>query len=171
MKTKTKSFAKIATGVAATFALGGTCLGQASDALIDKLVEKGILSVKEANDLREEADKGFNTAYSVKSGMPEWVTALKFNGDFRGRYDGVYQDDKNYGPKPAPAANAYAISDRTRFRYRLRFGAVANLSDNFEVGLRLGSGELSAAAPSLGANVFSANQTLGNDASRKLIFI
>src|ERR1043166_3052329 len=147
MKIKSKSLSKIAAGIAATFALGGTALAQSSDALIDKLVEKGILSVKEANDLREEADKGFNMAYSVKSGMPEWVTALKFNGDFRGRYDGVYQDDKNYGPKAPPAANAYASSDRTRFRYRLRFGAVASLSDNFEVGLRLGSGELNAAAP------------------------
>ena len=48
--------------------------------LLDKLVDKGILSVKEANELREEADKDFAKAYSVKSGMPDWVTALKLNG-------------------------------------------------------------------------------------------
>ena len=47
---------------------------QSSDALIDKLVEKGILSVKEANDLREETEKNFSQAYSVKSGMPEWIS-------------------------------------------------------------------------------------------------
>src|SRR5262245_22480859 len=63
---------------------------QSADALIDKLVEKGILSVKEANDLREEVDKNFTQATSAKSGMPEWVTAIKFSGDMRARYDGVY---------------------------------------------------------------------------------
>src|SRR3954468_9386773 len=66
---------------------------QSADALIDKLVEKGILTVKEANDLREESDKNFSQAYSVKSGMPDWVTALKFNGDFRGRYEGFFSDN------------------------------------------------------------------------------
>src|SRR4029077_3125212 len=65
---------------------------QSSDALIDKLVDKGILTVKEANELREEADKNFTTAYSVKSGMPDWVQALKFSGDFRGRFEGIYTD-------------------------------------------------------------------------------
>src|SRR5262245_19030586 len=65
---------------------------QSSDALLDKLVEKGILTVKEANDLKEEVDKNFTQATSAKSGMPEWVTALKFSGDVRARYDGIYSD-------------------------------------------------------------------------------
>jgi hypothetical protein len=81
--------------------------GQSSDALIDKLVEKGILTVKEANDLREEADKDFTRAYSVKSGMPDWVTALKLNGDFRGRFEGFSTDNE-------------AFVARNRWRYRLR---------------------------------------------------
>ena len=38
-------------------AAAGSLHAQSADALIDKLVEKGILSVKEANDLRNEADK------------------------------------------------------------------------------------------------------------------
>src|SRR5687768_12257185 len=83
---------KITGTVALTMAICGTASAQSSDALIDKLVEKGILSVKEANELREEADKGFTQAYSVKSGMPEWVSTLRFNGDFRARYDGIYSD-------------------------------------------------------------------------------
>src|SRR6266704_6258192 len=82
---------------------------QSADALIDKLVEKGILTVKEANELREESDKNFSQAYSVKSGMPDWVTALKFNGDFRGRYEGFYSENP-------------AFVDRSRLRYRVRFG-------------------------------------------------
>src|SRR5260370_32461163 len=85
------------------FATGA--FAQSSDSLIDKLVQKGILTVKEANDLKEEADKNFTQAYSVKSGMPEWVTALKFNGDFRGRYEENNSD------------NIYYVT-RDRFRYR-----------------------------------------------------
>lgn len=106
----------------------GTASAQSSDALIDKLVEKGILSVKEANDLREESDKGFQQSYSVKSGMPEWVNSLKFNGDLRLRYDGIYNDEPSF-------------VDRHRYRYRLRFGATAILHDHFEAGLRVISGE------------------------------
>src|SRR5438034_7415035 len=68
-----------------TFALNGHA--QSVDALLDKLVDKGILTQQEAKDLREESDKDFTKAYAAKSGMPEWVTALKFNGDFRGRFE------------------------------------------------------------------------------------
>src|SRR6187455_343937 len=71
---------------------------QSADALIDKLVDKGILSVKEANELREQADKNFNQAYSVKSGMPEWVSALKINGDLRGRYESFFSDSEYTTP-------------------------------------------------------------------------
>jgi hypothetical protein len=117
-----------AAGLLATLAFGSTALAQSSDAIIDKLVEKGILTTKEANELREEADKNFTTSYQVKSGMSDWVSALKFNGDLRGRFDGIYSD----GP---------AFVDRNRFRYRFRFGATAVLKDNFEVGLRLASAE------------------------------
>src|SRR4029450_66925 len=78
---------------------------QSADALLDKLVDKGILSVKEANELREEADAGVRKSYQVKSGMPDWVTALKINGDFRGRYE-MFESPND------------AFVDRNRFRYR-----------------------------------------------------
>src|SRR6185295_20026173 len=80
---------------------------QSVDALLDKLVDKGVLTVNEAKDLREETDKDFNRAYGAKSGMPEWVSALKFNGDMRGRYEGFF------GENPA-------FVERNRFRYRFR---------------------------------------------------
>src|SRR5882724_9996789 len=83
VKTKSALFAS----AAATLALSATCHAQSSDALIDKLVDKGILTTKEAQDLREEADKNFNTAIQAKTGMPDWVTSYKLSGDFRGRYD------------------------------------------------------------------------------------
>src|SRR5438477_5357219 len=136
---------------------------QSSDALLNKLVQKGILTEQEAKEMLDESKKESDKAAS-KSGLSSWVSSLKFSGDFRARYDGVYQDDSNSGP-------GTATEDRHRFRYRLRFGATADMSDHFEVGVRLGSGEVGSAAPSLGGSPYSANTTLNNDASRKFIFV
>ena len=133
---------------------------QSADALIDKLVEKGILNTREAQELRDESDKGFATAHAVKTGMPDWVSSLKMNGDFRGRFDGTYSD------------NVTSV-DRNRFRYRLRFGVTANIVDDFEVGFRLGSGDLDGAAAALGSGVdpISQNQSFQNNGSKKGIFL
>lgn len=136
---------------------GMNASAQSADALIDKLVEKGILTVKEATELREETDKNFATAYSAKSGMPEWVTALKFNGDLRGRYDGIFFDND------APV-------DRHRYRYRLRFGATVTMFDNMEVGLRLSSAE-PASGGGNGGDPISGNATFQDNASRKFIYL
>ena len=90
---------------------------QSSDALLNKLVQKGILTEQEAKEMLDESKKESDKAAS-KSGLSSWVSSLKFSGDFRARYDGVYQDDSNSGP-------GTATQDRHRFRYRLRFGATA----------------------------------------------
>ena len=139
-----------------TMAASTRAFGQSADALIDKLVDKGILSVNEANELREESDKGFNSAYSIKSGMPEWVNALKFYGDLRGRYESITVDSLD-------------LSDRNRFRYRLRFGAVAVLKNDFEVGLRLTSSEPSSGGT--GGDPISGNTSFGQNGSKKFIYI
>lgn len=155
----------VATGLLASLALGTTALGQSSDAIIDKLVEKGILTSTEANELREEADKNFTTAYQVKSGMPDWVTSLKINGDFRGRFEGFYssgQYEQTAGGVPVD------FQDRTRFRYRLRLGVTAVIQDDFEVGLRLTSSEPSGA---FGGDPISGNTTMDSNASKKFIYV
>jgi hypothetical protein len=146
-------------GLVAIAAVAGYVInGQAQsvDSLLDKLVDKGVLSVKEANDLRDETDKDFAKAYSAKSGMPEWVTSLKFNGDVRGRYESFYFD------------NAAGV-DRQRFRYRMRFGAVASLTDNFEAGMRLTSSE--AATGGSGGDPISGNSTFQDNGSKKFIYL
>jgi len=134
---------------------------QSADALIDKLVDKGILTQKEATELREEADKDFTKALSSKNGMPEWVTSLKFNGDFRGRYEGFWYDEHS----------AATPTDRSRFRYRARFGFTAIMLEDFEVGLRLGSGEIDDGVPPGGVDPVSNNQTFQNNGSKKGIFL
>src|SRR5262249_19754705 len=84
MKRTTLKLAAIAISVASVLCSINS-QGQSADALLDKLVEKGILTTKEANDLKREADQNFTKAYQAKSGMSDWVTSLKLSGDFRGR--------------------------------------------------------------------------------------
>jgi len=161
MKTKkTHNTTKLAlfAGATALAALAPQVHAQSSDALIDKLVDKGILTVDEAKDLRDESDKNFNTALQAKTGMPDWVTGYKISGDFRGRYEQFSTTD-----------NANYVN-RTRFRYRLRFGIVANMLDNMEVGFRLGSGDAAQGNSGQG-NPVSQNQTMQNNWSDKNIYI
>lgn len=146
---KTTTLAGLARVTVAAALLAGTkASAQSADALIDKLVEKGILSVKEANELREETDKGFTQAYQVKSGMADWVTSFRWGGDVRGRYEEFHSD------------NPRAV-DRHRLQYRLRLGARVTMFDNMEVGVRLAS------AGDTAGNPISSNQTLDNNASKK----
>jgi hypothetical protein len=140
----------------ALLAWPGHVRAQSADALIDKLVEKGILTVQEANDLREEADQNFRSAYQVKSGLPDWVNSFKLNGDLRLRYDGIYADHPN-------------LVDRNRFRYRLRFGATAVMSDDFEVGFRLMSGEGTTLTGV--SDPISGNTSFDNNGAKKGVFI
>jgi len=144
------------TAVTVASALYGTSVhAQSADALLDKLVDKGILTVKEAEDLKQESDKDFTKAYSTKSGMPDWVTALKINGDMRARYDYFHSQND-------------AFVERSRFRYRLRLGVVATIKDNFEVGARLTSSD---PAGSFGGDPISGNTTFQDNASKKFVYL
>jgi len=153
---------KMTAGLLAIAAVAGYVINghaQSVDSLLDKLVDKGVLTVNEANDLREESDKDFTKAYAAKSGMSDWVTALKFNGDLRGRYESFYFQNDNG-------------TDRQRFRYRLRFGVTATMTDNFEAGFRFGSGDFDQANQIVsGVDPISNNQSFQNNASKKGIFV
>jgi hypothetical protein len=59
---------------------------QSSDALLNKLVQKGILTSREADEIREEAKKDPATDFA-KLDQPDLVTSVKFGGDFRAPYD------------------------------------------------------------------------------------
>lgn len=128
---------------------------QSVDALLDKLVDKGVITADEAQQLREESDKGFSTAYAAKSGMPEWVSALKFNGDIRLRYENFTAENPDF-------------VDRNRFRYRLRFGVTATLMDDFEAGFRLTSSD---PVGTSGGDPISGNTTFQDNASKKFVYI
>jgi len=148
------------TGLATTFACGATALAQSSDALLDKLVEKGILSVKEANQLKEESDKDFTKAYSIKTGLPDWITSMKWSGDFRGRFEENYAQDPTYHP-------------RDRYRIRARLGAYMTFVDHFDVGIRLATGnpQTNPGGTLVGGQSITANQDLNSLESRKFIWL
>jgi hypothetical protein len=152
----------IVAGILATAAFAGSAQAQSADALIDKLVQKGILTVKEAKELREEADKDFNRAYQSKSGLPDWVTALRISGDVRLRYDGIYQDPDSGGP---------TFVDRNRIRHRTRVGLTATLMDDFELGIRFTSAENKSTGNNGMGDPISGNDTLAFNASKKLVWL
>lgn len=154
-----RRLAVLAALAAAPFTVSLTSQAQSADALLDKLVEKGILSVDEANDLRDQTDKDFTKAYSVKSGLPEWVSSMKINGDFRGRYEGFFAGD------PSPTV---PFIERNRFRYRLRLGMTATLMDDFEVGLRFSSSE---PAGTFGGDPISGNTTFSGNGAKKFVYL
>ncbi|OQY42833.1 MAG: hypothetical protein B6240_13595 [Desulfobacteraceae bacterium 4572_87] len=132
------------------------------DVLINKLVEKGILSREEAQlllkDMQKEGEQqeitGKKTAEkTVKkeaasgkwANVPKWVNRIHFKGDLRLRYQ--YQ-------------NRYlkydmGDQDRGRGRYRWRFGAVADVTQDkkWQVGFGLSSGN---------GDPRSTNQTFAN---------
>ncbi|HMP81651.1 MAG TPA: hypothetical protein PKA41_02955, partial [Verrucomicrobiota bacterium] len=95
MKTKHIVAALLTSAVGLAFA--SAVAAQNVDSLLNKLVDKGILTTDEATELREQNDKDFNKdfnkAYASKTGLPEWVTALKWSGDFRGRFEGFYGEN------------------------------------------------------------------------------
>jgi hypothetical protein len=155
-KNKKLNYSKTAlfAGAAALMALTPNTHAQSSvDSLLNKLEQKGVLTVDEAKALKTENQQDFKTdmdkAFNSKFPMPDWVTGYKLSGDFRGRFD-----DMN-------SHNA-AIVDRERLRYRLRVGLQVNMKDDLEVGFRLGSGD---------GGPLSNNQTLSGNASKKAFYV
>ena len=156
MKSFTLRQIVLAAGVVSYTLLGVTDgYSQAVDSLLNKLVDKGVLTSKEAGELREESDRNFTKAYQVKSGMPDWVTSLKINGDLRLRFESISAESRDF-------------PDRNRFRYRLRPGMVAVLKDQFEVGFRLTSSE---ASGSFGGDPISGNTSFSGNGSKKFVYI
>src|SRR3989338_4077692 len=98
------------------------------DALIDKLVEKGILTEKEADSLELEiaGDEKMMREEGFQQGLPEWVKNAKLKGDFRARYQ--YERKQN------------DLDARTRGRIRYRLGLDTKVNDQIKVGLGIASG-------------------------------
>jgi polyhydroxyalkanoate synthesis regulator phasin len=140
----------------------GSLYAQQDQALIDALVRKGILSQKEARQIQAEVQKEAvqPTAPSEsKIKLGDWVQELKLYGDIRLRYQ--YDTEQPQIP-PAPLQTDYSnVSQRSRWRFRLRLNADFKLADNFFGGFGL---QTNAAAD-------SANQTYTQGFDNYGIFI
>lgn len=97
------------------------------DILLDKLVEKNILTNVEAGTIRQEIaqSKQGGASAAVKDVVPKDAQRITLSGDLRLREE--YRDRTN-------ASNA------NRQRMRFRFGAKAAVSEQLEVGARLVTG-------------------------------
>jgi hypothetical protein len=121
------------------------------DALIEKLVEKGILDRQEAIKLKGEIaeDEKIVREEGLKQSLPSWVRDTKLKGDFRMRY----QYDRK--------RNTATQSERSRFR--LRLGTESKVNDQAEVYFGLASGSSS--------DPRSTNQTLQDSFAKKSVYI
>ncbi|OHE81095.1 MAG: hypothetical protein A2107_06560 [Verrucomicrobia bacterium GWF2_62_7] len=148
--------------------IGAGAAAQANDAILDLLVKKGVVTQREANDIREQADaenaKTIEQFNKVKTAS--WIDMLTLSGDFRLRTE--YFDFERGLENSPPPLNA---ADRLRFRMRLRLGAEMKLQDWATVGVRLTSGENTGGPVGLNTTPISANQTFTDDFSRKPIGI
>jgi polyhydroxyalkanoate synthesis regulator phasin len=130
----------LAVGIALIW-FGGTNLGFSAttqvDALVEKLVEKGILNRKEAIQLKAEIaeDEKIVRQEGLKQDLPSWVNNIKFTGDLRTRYQWEEKDGSE---------------ERHRGRIRLRFGAEMKVNDELKAFTGFASG---------GSDPRSTNQT------------
>lgn len=128
------------------------------DALLNKLVQKGILSNEEAQEVRNEMAAEAESAAASRSaeikdvakGMAGggWLDTVKWGGDFRLRSESIMRQ---------PSV------DRQRERFRLRFGFTAKPWKPLEVGVQLASGA--------SGDPLATNQSFGATFDKKAIFI
>lgn len=131
----------------AAMALSTTAVAGELDVLVEKLVDKGILSPVEAQIIIDETKE--TVAKEVAQGksyaVPGWVQKVKVKQDLRLRYQ---YSDKD------PSSNP----DRNRGRLRYRLGVEGNVADGVKVGAGLATG---------GSDLRSTNQTFDDVFSTK----
>ncbi len=109
------------------------------DALMEKLVEKGILTDKEVRELKEEiaTDEKLIREEGYKQGLQPWLQNTTIKGDFRLRHEFSKRNDSS-------------DQDRSRGRIRYRLGFETKINDQTKVAAGLASN---------GGNPRSTNQT------------
>lgn len=93
--------------------------------------------------------------------VPEWLDRLKWEGDFRLRYQGDLFADGNapeFFFQSVGQAIGNTTEDRQRERIRMRLGLNANVASGVDAGIRITSGNTT--------DPVSTNQTLGNTGNK-----
>lgn len=152
---KFMSFKKwsLALGLCALLSASGAAQAQSSDSIVDLLVRKGIISDKEAKELREQIDGDINRAINRgnKVKVPSFIEQMTWSGDLRVRMES-FSMEKN------PTTGVKIADDRLRYRARLRFGFESKYKDWATIAVRLAMN---------GDDPVSTNQSFENTFSRK----
>ena len=140
--------------MAGVLAIGlGAAKAQSDGALLDALVKKGVLSGKEADQIRASEEKDASMTPGEKISISNSVQKLTIYGDARLRYEYINEGPQSRVPIAATTGTQYSPDNTVeRYRYRLRVGADYTLTDHFTAGFEL---ESNTAAD-------SANQSFGN---------
>lgn len=125
-----KTYWTIGVSTLATLTAATQAPGQSAEALINKLVQKGVLTQKEGQELLTESSDT-NLVSASKWRLSEAIKSIGLFGDLRFRYE--YRGADN-APKSGATTDDYV---RERFRYALRVGLKGDLFDNFYYGVRL----------------------------------
>ncbi|MDD3726308.1 MAG: putative porin, partial [Candidatus Ratteibacteria bacterium] len=127
------------------------------DRLVEKLVEKGILTEGEAYKILAEAEEEARAQEALArkdtDKISGWIKNTKFKGDIRLRYEHAERDNQD---------GSY-IADRDRTRVRFRWGFDTKVNDRLETGMRIATGDSS--------DPTSANQTFTNAFDDKSIWL
>lgn len=120
-----------------------------NDILIERMIQKGLLSPMEAQLIKEETQEyvAKHMAEGRMMTVPEWVQRIKLKGDLRLRYE--YEDRKIVsGGRPVDGEQSQNL--------RLRLGLIAKLNTKLTVALGIATG---------GSDPRSDNETFGESFS------
>ena len=136
MRLRTNRMLAVFTAVALTIGsvTSGWCAASDTsvDPILDLLVQKGIVTQKEAEKIRAEAEANkTNTLSNAALMESKWklnngIKQIELFGDVRARYEGRKVEDPTGGE-----------IDLQRFRYAVRVGVRGTVLDDFYFGLRL----------------------------------
>lgn len=118
-------------------------VAQDSGALLDALVQEGVLQESKAESIRAKLAADYKKTPAGKLQLDSSIKELKLSGDFRFRY----QWDKT---GPQLSGSSQVLQQRERLRFRL--GIDSKLADDFVVGFQLSTSK----------NADSDNATLGD---------
>ena len=125
------------------------------DMLLEKLVEKGVLTRQDATDLKAEMAefKDAGNKQLAKEIVPKWALNTEWKGDIRLRNE--YRNQEGTG------------NDRNRQRIRFRYGFASKVGDQIKVGARIATG--SSSTGGTGGDPVSTNQSFDTNFVKKNI--
>jgi hypothetical protein len=132
----------------------GVCFAGEVEILVQKLVEKGVLTPGEGQQIitetKEEVKK--EIAQGKYSSLPQWVQTMKLKGDFRLRYQ--YDHAKFLAN-----STTNKTGDQHRARIRARIGIESKVNDKLLAGIGIATGKSDTSSDA----ARSTNITLGGD--------